>query len=586
MYPERIDKAFRRLFPLLFDRNREHARQARLLCGVAVVSIPIFIGFGLRQIYTHHLLVPGLILSSGSLVAFATLFLLRTNRSASVAVHLLGAYICLGLGAISYIRGGFVIGVLMWTMAVPLATILLHRRRWLYLWSSFLFIEYTVLFALQRHGIPGTEILHGPGYPAAVSLLAFITVASLFYWKGRTQIELEKRTLERQVAEQQRVEALGRLAGGIAHDFNNLLTVTRTHASMALEELGEEHQVAGDLKTIEEAAERGAALARQLLALGNRDVVHQESFDPNDLVRGVERLLRRVLPENIVFELALDPAAGHIHADRYQIEQVVMNLTVNARDAMPDGGRLRIVSEGVELPNADDSLELPPGPYVRLTVEDTGVGVAEDVLPHLFEPFFTTKGAEGTGLGLATSYAIVHRAGGELTVTTRLGEGTVFSAWLPQIDAPVRLEPSRDRALSRARVEGVTLLLAEDEKPVRDAARRILERRGYRVLCAKDGEHALEVVDGHDGAVDLLLTDVVMPRLGGCQLASELRQRYPEIKIVYTSGHADNQGVSEEVAAEVATFLRKPYDNQQLVRQVQDALQLEASTDSSFGAPA
>jgi PAS domain S-box-containing protein len=384
------------------------------------------------------------------------------------------------------------------------------------------------------------------------------------------------RALEAQLRHAQKMEAVGRLAGGVAHDFNNLLTVITGRSQLLLLKLPPESALRRDVELVEETAHRASALTRQLLAFSRKQIVQPRIVDLNEVVRGMETMLSRLIGEDIALTTRLDPTAGCVRADPAQLEQMVVNLAVNARDAMPLGGRLTLETSYVRLDEgfARQHVGLRSGPHVRLTVRDTGVGMDALIKAHLFEPFFTTKGpGKGTGLGLATVYGIVTQSGGAIRVESEPGQGATFTIDLPRVDAPADLAAD-PRIPSAAPHGSETVLLVEDELEVRGLARDILQQQGYTVLESADGDEALRVAREHVGPIHLLVTDVVMPLMGGRELADRLRAGRRETKVLYVSGYTDDailhQGVSETGTA----FLPKPFTASALthkVRQVLDA---------------
>ncbi len=354
--------------------------------------------------------------------------------------------------------------------------------------------------------------------------------------------------LEERRRQAQKLEAISRLAGGVAHDFNNLLTVILAHAEGVLPSLTDGDPRRDDLEAIHDAAHRAAGLTAQLLAFSRRAITAPEPVDLNALVTRLAQMLARLIGEPIALTLALAPGEVVVRADPGQLEQVLVNLVVNARDAMPRGGQLAIATAPVDHPP-----DGPPQRCVSLTVTDTGEGMTDDVKARLFEPFFTTRPpGKGSGLGLATCYGIVTQAGGQIRIESAPGRGTRVEVVLPLVEATAR--PTITAAVASA-----TILYVEDEDAVRRVTARALERWGYTVLTARDGKDALAVEARHDGAIDLLLTDVVMPNLGGRALADRIKARRPAIAIVYMSGYTDDEVVREGVNAGVDAFVQKPF---------------------------
>jgi PAS domain S-box-containing protein len=383
----------------------------------------------------------------------------------------------------------------------------------------------------------------------------------------------EQRRLEAQLRQAQKMEAVGRLAGGIAHDFNNLLTAILGSAQLALREVEPTHVVREDLEEIRRAGLRAADLTRQLLAYSRRQVVAPRVIDLNEAVRNLDSMLRRLIREDIELELTLSPKPLAFRSDPGQIEQVVLNLVVNARDAMPQGGKIAVRAESVVLDSQqpNNSPPAPPGPYVHLSVTDTGTGLSPDARAHLFEPFFTTKElGKGTGLGLATVYGIVKQNGGFIYVDSEEGQGTTVRVYLPAAPGPV---PTDAPAASAAPSGGSeTILLVEDEAAVRQFARRALEASGYEVLAAPDGAGALALADQHTAPIHVLLTDVVMPGMAGPELARRLAERRPSLRVVFCSGYTDDATVLDGVREAGTPFLQKPFTPEDLIQKIRDVL--------------
>ncbi len=378
----------------------------------------------------------------------------------------------------------------------------------------------------------------------------------------------ERKRLEDQFRQAQKLEGIGRLAGGVAHDFNNLLTVISGYAQTVLDDLGVQHPLREPMEQISQAAARATRLTRQLLIFSRRQVSEPRNILLNDLVRDFEKMLRRLIGEDINLVLALDPAAGVIRADAGQIEQVILNLAVNARDAMPKGGTLSIRTSRLL---ADDEfvqkhLGVQPGLYVVLVVSDTGVGMSAEVKSHLFEPFFTTKETgRGTGLGLSTVYGIVKQSEGSVWVYSEAGQGTTFKILFPAVGAEGK---PASAAPVKAPSGNETILLVEDEPAVRGFARLTLERHGYTVLEAANGRQALELARQHTGPIHLVLADVVMPEMGGPELAKQFGARHPSVPVLFMSGYPNHSGQQEGPAA----YLQKPFTSATLLTQVRAAL--------------
>jgi PAS domain S-box-containing protein len=382
----------------------------------------------------------------------------------------------------------------------------------------------------------------------------------------------ERRRLEEQLRQAQKMEAVGQLAGGVAHDFNNLLTVISGYCELLLASLPPSDPWREQLAAIRDAGERAAGLTGQLLAFSRKAIVAPKILDLNDVVDSVGKMLRRLIGEDVVLVTALAPSLDRVKADPGQVEQVIINLAVNARDAMPRGGRLTIETANRKVPEEDgrDSV-LPPGRYVRLAVSDTGHGMTDELKAKIFEPFFTTKEpGKGTGLGLATVYGIVKTYGGHIAVDSQVGAGTTFTVLLPAEEAAANR--SFDEVLRVAPRGTETVLLVEDDNVVRRLAQIALEAQGYTVLEAADSTAAVQVAEGHAGPVHLLLTDVVMPGLGGRDLADEVRARWPGVKVLYVSGYTDDAVVRHGVREATDAFLQKPFTPLVLARKVRAVL--------------
>ncbi len=391
----------------------------------------------------------------------------------------------------------------------------------------------------------------------------------------RKQAEEALRQSEEQLRQAQKMEAVGRLAGGVAHDFNNLLMVMRGYGELLLNQLDANDPLRRNAEEIQKAAERATALTQQLLAFSRKQVLQPKVLDLNAVVTEVEKMLRRLIGEDIELTAVLDLALGRVKADPGQIEQIILNLAVNARDAMPQGGRLTLKTANVTLDQAyvRQHLGATPGPYVLLAVSDTGVGMDAETRSHIFEPFFTTKGAgKGTGLGLSTVYGIVKQSGGTIWVESAPGRGTTFEIYLPLVEeatANGELHP----ALPPPTPGGTeTILVVEDEMSVRKLAAEFLGSNGYRVLEAQDGAEALQVCEEHRAPIHLLLTDVVMPGMSGRELAVRLVGARPEMKVIYVSGYTDDAIVQHGVREEGTVFLQKPFSLDALARTVREAL--------------
>ena len=384
----------------------------------------------------------------------------------------------------------------------------------------------------------------------------------------------ERESLEKQLVQAQKMEAIGRLAGGVAHDFNNLLTIITGYSDLLLNEMQSGSQFRGHIEEVKKAADRAAALTRQLLAFGRRQVLCPQVLILNKIVVSTDKMLRRLIGEDIDLVTKLDPALSQTKVDPGQVEQVIMNLVVNSRDAMPEGGKLTIETANAELDAnyVRRHAMAAPGRFVMLAVSDTGCGMDAETQSHIFEPFFTTKETgKGTGLGLATVYGIVKQIGGEIWVYSEPGRGTTFKIYFPQAEEGERaVQPPK--VVSASQRGSGTILVVEDEEAVRSLVRRVLESKGYAVLTASTAEEAARMCEQQGGKISLLLTDVVMPGMSGRKLAHHLGFSRPEMKVLYMSGYTDNAIVHHGVLDPGTAFLQKPFTPDAILRKVREVL--------------
>ena len=398
------------------------------------------------------------------------------------------------------------------------------------------------------------------------------------------QVAEAREHLEAQLRQSRKLESLGRLAGGVAHDFNNRLLIIMCYAEALRAALPRDSPLLHPANMVLESAQRSADLTRQLLAFSRRQVLKPQAFDLNQTVEGMRKLLARVIGDDIELVTALG-AKAPVFADAGQIEQVILNLALNARDAMPHGGRLLAETRDVQATTGSGQ-QVAPGDYVALVIEDTGVGITADVLPHIFEPFFTTKevGA-GTGLGLSTVDGIVRQSEGSVSVASEVGKGTRFTVLLPRANAKVQ-QPSHPRHEAPPQpIRFETVLVCDDDAAVRQLLVDLLRIRAYEVLEGRDGRHALELAEAHAGRIDLLVTDLVMPELGGAELARRLRARHPDLRVLYVSGYTNDRELLAGEMDEGAVFLAKPFMPGDLVLAVH-ALLLDSERQGAASAAA
>jgi signal transduction histidine kinase len=395
------------------------------------------------------------------------------------------------------------------------------------------------------------------------------------------------RQSEKQFRQSQKMEAVGRLAGGIAHDFNNLLTIIMGYSQVLLTELGPQHPLRGKIEETLKAGGKAAALIRQLLTFSSKQSMDPKILSLNTAVTSLENMLRRLIGEDVQFVIKLDPKNGRLRADQTQLEQVLVNLVVNARDAMPKGGTITIETAQVELTRSPvyHIAPLQPGSYVRLAVSDTGCGMDFKTQSHIFEPFFTTKGeGKGTGLGLSTVYGIVTQCGGAIDVTSRVGHGTRFDLYFPSVESDI-LTTTPTQPSGRPQRGTETILLAEDEPSVRTLVRDELRKLGYKVVEAKNGVEACLLATQQAESFQLLLTDVVMPGMGGRELAQHLSVINPELRTLFMSGYMDDVGIMAGQEEGTTSFLQKPFTPEVLASSVRNLLDARMPSDKPGDPP-
>ncbi|HKM82019.1 MAG TPA: PAS domain S-box protein [Candidatus Acidoferrum sp.] len=385
----------------------------------------------------------------------------------------------------------------------------------------------------------------------------------------------ERRHLEQQLRQSQKMEAIGRLAGGVAHDFNNLLMVIKGHTELLLNVLPPSDHIARKIEQIDRSADRATALTRQLLAFSRMQVLQPQVINLNSIVAEMGKLLPRLIGEDVELVVRAEQQLGAIRADASQMEQIIMNLAVNSRDAMPNGGKLVIETKNADLDQTYTASHplMKPGAYVQLTVSDSGCGMDAETQSHIFEPFFTTKDkGKGTGLGLATVYGIVKQSGGFIWVYSEVGKGTSFKIYIPRVDQAEE-HSGAPKPTAEVPTGTETVLLTEDEQDVREIAREFLESGGYKVVEAKDASEAIELASQHNGAIDLLVTDMVMPGMTGQELAVQLQQEYPGLCVVFMSGYSEHAATEMANADPSVRLLSKPFSRGALLRTVREILQ-------------
>lgn len=413
----------------------------------------------------------------------------------------------------------------------------------------------------------------GTEFPVEVSLGPLATKDGMLV--TGTVIDItERKKIEQQLRLAQRMEAIGQLAGGIAHDFNNLLAVIMGSADIIVDALPRGDPLGRKVEMIRSAGSSAADLVRQLLAFSRQQMVQPLVLNVPKIIARTQAMLQRIIGEDIEFKVIVEDSVGSIKADPGQIEQVLLNLAANARDAMPKGGRLSIHASNVELDESDRKKHAPvvPGPYVMLAIEDTGCGMDLKTQARIFDPFFTTKAlGKGTGLGLATVYGIVKQTGGYIWVYSELGHGTIFRVYLPRVGKAIQTA-QREASETEALQGSETILLAEDSESLREMAQEYLESIGYRVLSAVSGEKALQRAKDFQGPIHLLLTDVVMPEMSGPELANHMTSLRPGVKIIFTSGYSDDAITRQGILDPKVAFIQKPYRPKALAKKVRQVL--------------
>lgn len=556
--------------PPLARRSLHTAQLTRLLIAACLIDAALEPLMSLRHFLSGNL-VGGSVTFGVGLLGIVLLAAIRRGLAATVALDIIGTLVLVGSITVSLTRGGFFISTVIGPAFIPLIAGLAGRRRAALVWA-----------ALGAGGLGGLALVTASGLwglrpETAIDaaplfiVLAGTTSIAVVHVSTRERLERENDELQRRMALNERLEALGHLAAGVAHDFNNLLTVFRAAGEVLVEELPAEHPLRADAEAIREAAERGATIARQLLAFARPQTSECGAFELVGAVSAMQPILSRALPEGVALRLEPSSPRLYVSGDASQLMNVLLNLVVNARDAMPKGGHVdlslseRLVSGSIGVG------ALPPGRYAVIRVRDDGTGIPSEALPHIFEPFFTTKTRErGSGLGLATAYGVVRAMKGEISVVHSSAErGTTFELLLPLLDEEALALPMRASSRPPPALARRTVLVVDDQPALVSAARRLLQR-DFEVLTATSAAAALEAFRQQPD-IDVVLTDVCMPEVGGIELAAMLRALRPTLAIVYMTGYSDDEAISREVEAGTARLVRKPFERTSLTREIEHA---------------
>ncbi|HEY3197487.1 MAG TPA: ATP-binding protein [Nitrospirales bacterium] len=543
--------------------NRSQLLLLQILITVVLCYQLLFSKDTLISFEAQEILVLGLMLLLGGLIVFPARF--WTTHWMIGAVVISDTVLTT---AIIYLSGNAASDLYLTYFLVILIAALSPTLKQMLGLSVVLCVSYGVYLAIEG----STPLLKGQflRIPVLLILAVFYGVST-----ERVRADMGKReVLEDQLRQSQKLEAIGRLAGGIAHDFNNILTAIMGYSSLIQSGLEESDPTRQEVEEIKKAVRRASSLIQQLLAFSRRQVLRLEVLDLNLVVLNTQQLLQRLIGEDIELIIRSTPALGHVKADPGQIEQVLMNLSLNARDAMPQGGKVTIETANVTIDAAFARRHLiaEAGPYIILSVTDTGSGMDAETQAHIFEPFFTTKEhGKGTGLGLATVYGIVKQSRGSIFVYSKPGKGVTCKIYLPRVNEPLTTVEF-DTASFEPSQGSETILLVEDEDSVREPVRKVLQRIGYTVLEARHGKEALDICRQYEGEIPLLVTDVVMPRMSGREVAEQLMASRPNIKVLYLSGYTDDEVLRHGVSESVTAFLQKPFTPEALARKVRDVL--------------
>lgn len=437
---------------------------------------------------------------------------------------------------------------------------------------------------IESHEIELRRLDHKPVHVVANVVGSFDKNNNLTEVKGYIFDNTTGKNLEEQLRQSQKMEAMGGLAGGIAHDFNNLLTIIKGYSDLLMARITDENPLRKNVKEIAKAAERASLLTRQLLAFSRKQMVQFKILNINAIVTDVEQMLRHLIGEDVELIVSFEPNLGLAKVDRGQVEQVIVNLVVNARDSMPRGGKLTIKTANVDLDENDarQHVNIPAGPYIMLSITDTGSGMSPEILSHIFEPFFTTKEqGKGTGLGLSTVYGIIQQSSGSIRVESEPEKGSTFKIYLPRTNSP---ESMKSHTLPPSSIQGnETILLVEDDEGLRALAVEILQSRGYRIITAQHPGEALKISQNHKDPIHLMVTDVVMPQMSGHELVRRMVHERPKMKVLYMSGYTPDTVIQHDMSNPNTPFLQKPFMPDIFIRKVREIL--DTPLDPKYGAP-
>ncbi len=527
--------------------------------------------------YVDGNVVGGAALGLGAVVVVPVLALGPRLGSFVVVGNAVGVVLVGVIGMLAWIRGGLELTITGWLALLPMAVSMLGRQRVAAMWFVAVLALTTGLALGEWIGV--TPNASQPSLLARwLSQVGLVSLSLFLVSRARHLARDRQRMLSEQAVAGQKLESLGRLAGGIAHDFNNVLAVVMARVDDALQGVGPEDPRFADLHAIRTAAKRGASLASELVAFSRRGPATYDVMRPAEVVRGAEQVLGRLVRENVQIDVEVDENVPPIEGDRDHLMQVLLNLTINAQDAMPNGGRMhvRLFSKTTSEPMGVATGIIPPGHYAVIAVQDEGLGMTADVEERVFEPFFTTKDrGRGSGIGLATVHAIIMQHGGHVAVTSTVGAGSTFEVYLPLTSRSDELRETTDDLQGRSARNDLRVLLVEDDTLVRRALQVMLSRAGHRVVPAANGAEAIARWEEADDAFDVVLTDVLMPGMTGPDVVRQLRADEPDLRVVYMSGHVEDAMRDVDLEREQALFVRKPASRAALLEALDQATRRE-----------